>query len=485
LSDTPAALSPIGKLPDEVLLQIFKSYQDDSMYYRWDSWPTLAQVCQRWRHVVVASPRYLDLKIFSMTLRSASGLMSGWPALPIVILHIGPSETKGEGVDHVIAALEHNNRVVRIRLSEVPSWQMEIFVAAMKKPFPELTSLDIGTGGLFCGLPLPPVFFDSFLSESAPSLQSLRLHGIPFPGLLKLLLSSHNLVDIDLWAIPSSVYIPPEEMATCLSPMKHLKSLKINFNNLDSPSLAAEQYPPSPTHIVLPALTLLHLHCTSEFLEGFVSRLDAPSLKEMDIMFSGYDEPVSNISELPRFISRIETFETFDKADIHNRDFGNIEFIFSKQASSVAGAELSLTFNQPGEPDLSSETDDDLSDLTPVVCSFLPPLSRFKYLMLHEHREGTSSNVDIGDTPMDEILYSFTAVTNIFISESMATSVSCSMKGLSEERATVMLPALRNIFVAGLQRQGKRTRRAIKKFIAAKRFVGHPVTLHRWEPEVD
>ena len=86
---------------------------------------------------------------------------------------------------------------------------------------------------------------------------------------------------------------------------------------------------------------------------------------------------------------------------------------------------------------------------------------------------------------MEQILYSFAAVTNIFISGSMATTVSRSMEGLSEERATVMLPALRNIFVAELQGQGKRTLGAIQQFIAAKGLAGRPVTLRRWEPEVD
>jgi hypothetical protein len=488
LSDTPAALlsqqSPIGTLPDEVLLEIFKDYEDTSVYYRWYSWPTLAQVCQRWRHVVAASPRYLGLQIFSLTGRSASGMMSGWPALPIIISHIGGSPGT-EGVDHVTAALEHNNRVIRIWLDNVPSWQLEIFVPAMQKPFPELTSLHIAAQYHFRSLTPLPVFPDSFLGGSAPSLRSLHLDGIPFPGLLNLLSSSHHFVDIGLLDIPSSVHIPPEELATCLSPMKHLKSLKIRFNPIDSPSLAAEQDPPSLTRIVLPALTLLDVHCTSQFLEGFVSRLEAPSLENMEIMFPRSDEPVSNISELPQFVSRIESFETFDKADIvHDRDFGGFKFIFSKQASSVVGAGLTLTFRPSERPHL-------IEDLTPVVHSFLPPLlSRFKSLTIGKHRHSDlfSSgymNINIGDTSMEQILYSSAAVTNIFISGSMATTVSCSMKGLSEERATVMLPALRNIFVAELQRQGKRTLGAIQQFIAVKGLVGCPVTLHCWEPEVD
>jgi hypothetical protein len=132
-------------------------------------------------------------------------------------------------MNNVIAALEHNNRVSDIKLSDVPSWQLERFVAAMQKPFPELTSLDIGAVSKERYPDLrpdrqtrPPVFPD-FVLGSAPCLQSLRLDGIPFLGLPKLLLSSQNLVDFHPWDTPS-VYFTPEEIATCLSPMKHLES---------------------------------------------------------------------------------------------------------------------------------------------------------------------------------------------------------------------------------------------------------------------
>jgi hypothetical protein len=377
-------------------------------------------------------------------------------------------------------ALEHNNRVFYIDLYGVPSWQLERLVAAMQKPFPELTILKIGAADKEAyvdsefGRKPPPVFPDSFLGGSAPCLKSLRLNGIPFPGLPTLLLSSHDLVNIHLWDIPPPSYFTPEEMATCLSPMKRLKSLTINF--MDSPSLAAGQYPPSLTRIVLPALTSLNVYSTKEFLEGLVSTLDVPSLKEMEIGFLQCNEPVSNISELPRFISRIEKFETFDQADIYIC-YGNIQFEFSSQTSSVAGAELSMTFLPMGNPEL-------LEDLTPVVCSFFPPLSHFKCLTLYEHRGPQSKLLrggDIRDTPMQRILYSFTAVTDLFISKYMATNVSRSVEGLSEERTTAMLPALRNIFVAEFERQAERTQGAIQEFIAAKGLAGRPVTFHRWE----
>jgi hypothetical protein len=163
----------------------------------------------------------------------------------------------------------------------------------------------------------------------------------------------------------------------------------------------------------------------------------------MQIQILRNDGPVPNISELPQFISRIETFKTFDKTDVHIHH-EDIQFLFSSQTSSVASAEFSLTFVLMGS----------LKDLIPDVCSSLPPLTRFKCLTLREHRYRRKG---IGNTPLQEILCSFTTVTKyIHIQIHGGKCIAC-MEGLSEERATAMLP------------------------VAAKGLAGHPVTLHRWE----
>ena len=60
---------PIDALPDNVLLETFEFYLgkdaadliDDE--YDYDGWQTLVHVCRRWRCVVFASPRRLDLKL--------------------------------------------------------------------------------------------------------------------------------------------------------------------------------------------------------------------------------------------------------------------------------------------------------------------------------------------------------------------------------------------------------------------------------------
>ena len=156
-------------------------------------------------------------------------------------------------MDDIIAVLERSDRVVEIELSKVNGSNLEIVLAAMQVPFPELTDLQLtsedGNLGLVSVLP------DSFLGGSARRLQSLILEGIPFPGLPKLLLSATHLVDLHLLNIPHSGYISPKAIVAVLSTLTSLKSLSLGFESpLFRPDWANRRLPP-PTRSVLPVLS--------------------------------------------------------------------------------------------------------------------------------------------------------------------------------------------------------------------------------------
>jgi hypothetical protein len=92
-----------------------------------------------------------------------------WPALPIAVEGCGPPTSS------IIAALEHNDRVLKIALRWLePSPELENLVAVMEEPFPVLTFPSF----LFRGetdktdLIIP----DSFLGGSAPRLKHLHLN---------------------------------------------------------------------------------------------------------------------------------------------------------------------------------------------------------------------------------------------------------------------------------------------------------------------
>jgi hypothetical protein len=78
-----------NKLTDDALLAIFEFYlNDNNDPYRidyLDEWHTLVHVCRRWRDLVVASPRRLNLRLLCSNTRPVREMLDFWPALPIEI----------------------------------------------------------------------------------------------------------------------------------------------------------------------------------------------------------------------------------------------------------------------------------------------------------------------------------------------------------------------------------------------------------------
>ena len=114
-----------------------------------------------------------------------------WPALPLIV---GGRMTSSSGRDNIIAALGQSNHVCQVHLYDFGVWELKEVVVVMQVPFPKLTVLQFDLGGEMLW-----VIPDSFLDGFAPHLQYVKLEGIPFPGLPKLLLSATHLVSLLLY----------------------------------------------------------------------------------------------------------------------------------------------------------------------------------------------------------------------------------------------------------------------------------------------
>src|SRR5882757_741443 len=102
-----------------------------------EAWHSLVHVCQRWRCLVFASPRRLDLQLWCTPKTPARDTLDVWPALPLIV----EGDMFSSGTDNVVAALGQSNRVCEVRLWGLadPSRQLEEVMAAMQVSFPELT----------------------------------------------------------------------------------------------------------------------------------------------------------------------------------------------------------------------------------------------------------------------------------------------------------------------------------------------------------
>ena len=101
----------------------------------------------------------------------------------------------------------HHDRVCEIYLLQLTTLQLQLLAPAMQEQFPELIHLMLDFDSYSVGP--APALPDVFLGGSAPRLQSLTLHSIPFPALPKLLSSAMQLVhphpceDTAYWVLPT------------------------------------------------------------------------------------------------------------------------------------------------------------------------------------------------------------------------------------------------------------------------------------------
>jgi len=101
------------------------------------TWEILVHVCQRWRYVVFAAPRLLDLRLVCTAGTPVDRILDVWPVFPIVIR---ANDLHG---DNIIAALGHNDRVCGIYVKSL-SWPgSKELMEAMQDPYPSLTDLHL------------------------------------------------------------------------------------------------------------------------------------------------------------------------------------------------------------------------------------------------------------------------------------------------------------------------------------------------------
>ena len=446
-------------LPDVALLEIFQFYVDE------EEWYTLVHVCRKWRNVVFGSPRRLNLRLSCIASTPTREMLDIWPHnLPITVWDERDEVIDDAlDMDNIFAALEHNDRICNLDLAYfgTPSPGLKKVLAALQRPFPELTSLE-----LWCG-ESTPVQPDSFLGGSAPRLRSLFLSSIPFPGLPKLLLSATHLVNLGLQRIPHSGYISPEAMVTSLSVLTRLEVLKIEFESLGSRLAQKSRYLPPQTRTLLPVLTGLRFVGVDQYLEDFVARIDAPLLKKLDISFNHRHS--FDTLQITQFISRSLKFKTYNEARVVFSDgFASGVVRVTLPQESGGGIELAIYCEAVWQ----------LSSLVQLCSSFRQgPISVVENLYITEDRVFPPDWPDDNESNQwQELFHAFTAVKGLYISREFVTEVASALVG---ERVTEVFPALRTLFLEETLSTGPL--QEIIEFVAARQVAGHPISVSNWE----
>ena len=462
----------IDILPDEVLLEIFDFYMCE--FENEDDWETLSHVCRRWRYIVFAAPRRLELRLVCTAGTPTREMLDIWPELPILLRWF--ARISDEGLDNVVAALEHNDRVCDILVQDPTDYGWERIVAAMQHPFPILTTLHLWS---FDDSETGPALPDSLLCGSATSLQSFSLQSISFPSLPNLLLSAPNLVCLRLDDIPPSGYISSAAMINGLSSLTKLEELQIIFRSSQPrPDQETRRPPPFP-RIVLPALDTFYFEGGSEYPADIFASIDTPSLQYSQVTF--LDLVIFRMSRISSLIDSncTKPIEGLDRAHIlFNDDFIDITFSSHKRTPGQMSLVVSIQY-------MGTESFWQFRSLTRDHHRSSPTLAdheRFDIRRSVDQHLSPLWAARIANASWLELLCHFAAVKHLYLSEGVALCLAPALRGLAGESGVTgltVLPALQNLFVERFQQPGP-VREAIGEFVAARRLSGHLVDVQCW-----
>ncbi|KAH9028373.1 hypothetical protein EDB85DRAFT_1613451 [Lactarius pseudohatsudake] len=437
-------VATIDILLDDVFREIFaiclfKRYRHPTRRMR--VWQRLVHVCQRWRQIIYGSPHYFDLHLYCS---NGYGLafkdFSVWPEFPLVIQYYIECDEDG-----LIAALEHPDRVRRIVL-HISSSEVFDTLRAMEVPFPVLTHLEL-TGHNEDRLKDMLYLPSDFLGGSAPCLQHLSVTSAALGDLPKLLLSTRDLVSLQLENVSPWGYISPEEIVGGLAGLTRLRTLSITF------VIPYERWG-SPMHpqpcAVLPALTEFEFRGGSGYLDELMAQIDTPRVEDVRIEYSELDVQAPQFSE---FIKHSQ----FKHARVDFSPY-NPEIKLDCPQGECHKAHYSLIISELG-----------LRDFTVVhlLGQLVPMLSNVAHLSV------------LGEDSMDEVLpflRLFPAVEAMDVDRKAAGYIAEALEDIAEEMVTEVLPALEWLLLDGDDNK-------LEGFLSLRRLSGRPVTIFNTRDE--
>ena len=474
-ADCAAGRVSINILPDDILLLIFHfdrvTYIDGlaavdygrRLLWRWHR---LVHVCQRWRSIVFASPKFLDLALVCGP-STPMELIDIWPPFPIIIRDRDyipiPKDYDFQ------AAFAHPNRVLcQIDIRHISSLLLQQLASVLQERFPALIHFRFGAAYFF---EFPPQALpDGFLGGSSPRLQSLELNSISFTALPKFLLSTNDLVLLSLRNVLYSGHVAPGAIIPSLVVLANLKYLIIGFSVRQPHPDQEGQRPPPPTRAVLSALTLFKFQGPSKYLDVFVARIDAPLLDSFSITF--IDHRIFEISQLAQFMRRTTRIQTLNEAHV-DFDYYDVQVEFRPPTLTLdEKSGLTIKFRA---------VNSHLSDVVHVFTLLYTSIFTVEHLYMY----GPRSFLRQWQDPIQwlDFFQPFTAVKILYLVKELAQHIAPTLQGLVGERATDVFPALEGLYLEEF-RPPRHVRKAIRRFIAARQLLGRLVAVSRWKTDL-
>jgi hypothetical protein len=422
-------------------------------------WFRLVQVCRRWRYIVLESASRLRLSLVCARGSPVADMLAHSP-LPVIIDHFDKHhDITAEDAEGIILALQHRDRVRRIRLRKsVPILQKVI--NSLDGDFPILEYLLIEPQRL----QWPFVEVDMNLPETfrAPHLRHLLLMRFDIPIGSPLLTTMGSLVTLSLNLIPHSAYFDPNALLQRLSLMPQLEILGIYFDT-HFPSQTKRQLLRTPimTRVTLPNLRWLGFKGDSAYLEALLPQVTIPLLEKLQVYFSNHVN--YSIPHLQQFVSTAENLR-------HN----TITLAFHSQCVDVMaypheGARMyTLSLSLGGR-----SLDWQIVAAIQVLHTFRTVFSVVEHLTLKYGAFKSSRDVPPDRIRWRELLGLFVNVKTLFVDRWLVQQLSRVLRPGKGESLTELLPELQELSCPVTPTSVN----AFTPFIDARQKAGRPVTM--------
>jgi len=465
--------SPIHMLDDNTLLHVFylyqlvfvESYSDVFNYPDWDSarwWYKPAQVCQRWRYLILASPVRLGLHLICTYGTPVVEMLAHSPPLPLIISYLdGSRHTSREDKVAILIALQHRDRVRRIGLRMQAS-KLPKFIKVMDGQFPVLERLFIWPGTEDnTNLVLPTTF-------QAPHLGQLSLYCAALPVGSPLLTTTDSLSSLELWDMPLPAYFHPSYLVARLPFMPQLENLTLGFKS-PIPTRNIERLPLKTligTPITLPNLRLLFFHGVSAYLEGLLAHINTPLLESIQIQL--FNQLNFTVPHLLQFMNRTENL-TFSFARLFFERKNVILTMDSLKGGRFVPFKVAVSCRH---------VDWQVSVAEQIFNALVPVLSMVEDLTFnYEERDPSSEQHNgINRTQWRNLLRPFNSVKALRIPENLISPLSHSFQLEDGEPPMEPLPELKELVLVVYEKKGD-PGEVFTPFINARQIAGHPVAL--------
>jgi hypothetical protein len=204
----------------------------------------------------------------------------------------------------------------------------------------------------------------------------------------------------------------------------------------------------------------------SEYLEGLVTRIDAPLLDNLEVTF--FHQLIFDTPQLAQFISRTPKLKAYDEARV----------IFSDSHATIAlsggdNVRLELAIScRRSDWQLSSLAQACTSPFLQALLSVLEHLYVFEDVSRRPHWQD-----DLENHQWLELFHAFTTAKHLYLSPEFVPRIAPTLQELVGERVTEVLPNVQSIFLEDLEESG--VPEAMRQFIAARKLASRPIAISR------